>query len=214
LRPLKVTLTNYPEGRREELTTSAHPQRQDLGQRTLPFARELWIDREDFREAAPGSYKRLVTGGEVRLRNAYVIRCDEVVKDATGAITELRCSYDPATLGHNPEGRKVRGVIHWVPASRAIPAEVRLYDRLFSVPSPDGSREHDFKEFLNPESLVTLEGCLLEPSLAAAAADQRFQFEREGYFWQDAKESQPGRLVFNRVVTLRDSWTKIEAKGQ
>jgi glutaminyl-tRNA synthetase len=213
LRPLRVVITNYPEGRVEEIAAPNHPKDESLGARTVVFEREVWIDREDFREEAPGSFKRLVTGGEVRLRNAYVIRCDEAVKDAAGGIVELRCSYDPATLGHNPEGRKVRGVIQWVPASRAVAAEVRLYDRLFTVPSPDGSREHDFKTFLNPESLVTLTGCVLEPSLGEAGSDERFQFEREGYFWQDAKDSQPDRLVFNRIVTLRDSWAKIEAKG-
>jgi glutaminyl-tRNA synthetase len=177
------------------------------------FEREVYIDHEDFREEAPSSYKRLVTGGEVRLRNAYVIRCDEVVRDAAGEIAELRCSYDPATLGHNPEGRKVRGVIHWVPATRAIPAEVRLYDRLFTVPSPDAGRDRDFKSYLNPESLVTVRGCMLEPSLAGADRDARFQFEREGYFWQDGSESTAERPVYNRIVTLRDSWAKIESKG-
>jgi glutaminyl-tRNA synthetase len=184
-----------------------------MGSRTVVFEREVWIDREDFREQAPNSYKRLVTGGEVRLRNAYVIRCDEAVKDATGEVVELRCSYDPATLGQNPEGRKVRGVIHWVPASRAIRAEVRLYDRLFTVPSPDGDKDHDFKEFLNPASGAVLHDCLLEPSLAGAPRDARFQFEREGYFWQDGRDSAPERPVWNRIVTLRDSWAKIEGQG-
>jgi glutaminyl-tRNA synthetase len=213
LRPLKAVITNYPEGKVEEIVAPNHPKDEAMGSRTVVFEREVYIDREDFREEAPSSYKRLVTGGEVRLRNAYVIRCDEVVRDERGEVAELRCSYDPATLGHNPEGRKVRGVIHWAPASRAIRAEIRLYDRLFTVPSPDADKDHDFKEFLNPESGAVLQGCLLEPSLAGAARDARFQFEREGYFWQDSRDSTPERPVYNRIVTLRDSWAKIESKG-
>ena len=213
LRPLKVVIENFPEGRSETLVGHNHPKDESMGSRELVFEREVYIDREDFREEAPGSYKRLVTGGEVRLRNSYVIRCDSVVNDLDGNVVELRCSYDPATLGHNPEGRKVRGVIHWVPATRAVPAEVRLYDRLFTVPSPDGDKDHDFKEFINPESLVTLQGCLLEPALADAQPGDRFQFEREGYFCPDSVDSTGGRLVFNRIVTLRDSWAKIASKG-
>ena len=213
LRPLKAVITNYPEGKVEEIVAPNHPKDEAMGSRTVVFEREVYIDREDFREEAPSSYKRLVTGGEVRLRNAYVIRCDEVVRDERGEVAELRCSYDPATLGHNPEGRKVRGVIHWAPASRAIRAEIRLYDRLFTVPSPDADKDHDFKEFLNPESGAVLQGCLLEPSLAGADRDARFQFEREGYFWQDSRDSTPERPVYNRIVTLRDSWAKIESKG-
>jgi glutaminyl-tRNA synthetase len=213
LRPLKVVIENFPEGHSETLVGHNHPKDESMGSRELVFEREVYIDREDFREEAPGSYKRLVTGGEVRLRNAYVILCDSVLKDPEGNVVELRCSYDPATLGHNPEGRKVRGVIHWVPATRAIPAEVRLYDRLFTVPSPDGDKDHDFKEFLNPESLVTLHGCLLEPALGAAQPGDRFQFEREGYFCPDSVDSGSGRRVFNRIVTLRDSWAKIASKG-
>jgi glutaminyl-tRNA synthetase len=213
LRPLKAVITNYPEGKVEEIVAPNHPKDEAMGSRTVVFEREVYIDREDFREEAPSSYKRLMAGGEVRLRNAYVIRCDEVVRDERGELAELRCSYDPATLGHNPEGRKVRGVIHWAPASRAIRAEIRLYDRLFTVPSPDADKDHDFKEFLNPESGAVLQGCLLEPSLAGADRDARFQFEREGYFWQDSRDSTPERPVYNRIVTLRDSWAKIESKG-
>jgi glutaminyl-tRNA synthetase len=212
LQPLKVVVESFPEGRSETLHGPNHPKDDAMGSRELIFEREIYIDRDDFREEAPSSYKRLVTGGEVRLRNAYVIRCDSVVKDSAGEIVELRCSHDPATLGHNPEGRKVRGVIHWVPATRAVPAEVRLYDRLFTVPSPDGDKDHDFKEFINPKSLVTLQGCLLEPSLGEAQPGDRFQFEREGYFCPDSVDSSAGRLVFNRIVTLRDSWAKIESK--
>jgi glutaminyl-tRNA synthetase len=178
-----------------------------MGSRKLKLTREIYIDRADFREEANKKYKRLVLGGEVRLRNAYVIRADEVIRDENDEIVELRCSYDPATLGVNPEGRKVRGVIHWVSASEGIRAEVRLYDRLFSDPAPDGHKDRDFLEFLNPDSLVVTEA-VLEPALAEAAAAQQFQFEREGYFCLDAAASQPGRPVFNRTVTLRDSWSQ------
>jgi glutaminyl-tRNA synthetase len=215
LHPLRLVIENYPEGRTEQLTAPNHPKDPSKGTRTLPFARELYIDREDFREQAPRSYKRLVTGGEVRLRNAYVIRCDEVIKDEQGEVVELRCSYDPDTLGKNPEGRKVKGVIHWVSAPHALQAEVRLYDRLFSHPTPDAARSGDeLAEHLNPDSLRTLTQCCLEPSLADAKPGDRFQFEREGYFVLDPRDSTPERPVFNRTVTLRDSWAKIEQQGR
>jgi len=211
MQPLKVVLTNYPDAQLEQLDVANHPQDESLGMRTIPFSGELYIDREDFREEAPKKFKRLVSGGEVRLRNAYVIRCDEVVKDAHGEIIELHCSYDAATLGANPEGRKVKGVIHWVSAASAIPAEVRLYDRLFSTASPDAASEAgDYKSFLNPDSLRTISRCVVEPSLAAARPGDRFQFEREGYFCVDQDSDGHKQLVFNRVVTLRDSWAKIE----
>ena len=184
-----------------------------MGNRTVPFSREVYIDREDFREQAPRKFKRLVTGGEVRLRHAYVIRCDEVIKDEQGEIKELRCSYDPETLGTNPQGRKVKGVIHWVSASHALPAELRLYDRLFNQPSPDNAKEGaGFSDLLNPDSLQTLTRCYVEPHLAGAKPGDRFQFEREGYYCMDTEDSTEGRLVFNRTVTLRDSWAKIEQK--
>ncbi|TPW09390.1 MAG: glutaminyl-tRNA synthetase, partial [Halothiobacillaceae bacterium] len=167
LQPLKVVLSNYPEGQVERLEAANHPQNEALGRRSLPFSRELYIEREDFREEAPAKFKRLVTGGEVRLRNAYVIRCDQVIKDAHGEIVELQCSYDPDTLGKNPEDRKVKGVIHWVSAAQAIRADVRLYDRLFSHPAPDAAKEgQDFTGHLNPHSLRTLTGCYLEPSFS------------------------------------------------
>jgi len=186
-----------------------------MGLRTLPFSGELYIERDDFREEAPKKFKRLVTGGEVRLRNAYVIRCDEVIRDEHGEIIELHCSYDPATLGANPEGRKVKGVIHWVSAAHAVPVEVRLYDRLFSHPAPDVVRDGgDYRDHLNPDSLRTLTGCLLEPALAAAVAGEHYQFEREGYFCVDPVLSTPDRPVFNRTVTLRDSWAKLEQQLQ
>ena len=202
LDPLKVVITNWPEDREERLSGPNHPKDESMGSRELVFSREVWIDRADFREEANKKYKRLVTGGEVRLRNAYTIICQEVVKDDEGKILELRCTYDPDTLGRNPEGRKVRGVIHWVSASAGVPAEVRLYDRLFSVPAPDGEKDRPFQDFLNPDSLKTVRA-VVEASLAEAEPGERFQFEREGYFCRDTASE---GLVFNRVVTLRDSW--------
>jgi glutaminyl-tRNA synthetase len=212
LHPLKVVIENYPDDRVEELQAANHPQDESMGMRSLSFSRELYIDREDFREQAPSKFKRLVSGGEVRLRNAYVIRCDEVIKDSHGDVIELRCSYDPETLAKNPQGRKVKGVIHWVSARHGIEAEVRLYDRLFNHPSPDTARDGtDYRDHLNPESLLTLTHCYLEPSLAGARPGERFQFEREGYFCVDSEHSHD-KPIFNRTVTLRDSWAKIEQK--
>ena len=206
LRPLKVTITNYPEGQMEQLTLPRHP-KQDIGERVLPFSRELYIDQDDYMVEPPKGYKRLVPGGEVRLRGSYVIRADEAITDADGKVVELLCSYDPDTLGKNPEGRKVKGVIHWVPAAESVECEVRLYDRLFTSANPDkGEEGGTFLDNINPDSLVVLKGCRAEPSLATATPDERFQFEREGYFCADSKDSQPGNLVFNRTVTLRDSW--------
>lgn len=206
LRPLKVTITNYPEGESEELRLPRHP-KQDMGERVLPFSRELYIDQDDYRVDPPKGYKRLVPGGEVRLRGSYVIRADEAVTDVDGNIIELLCSYDPETLGKNPVGRKVKGVIHWVPAAESVECEVRLYDRLFRTADPDKADDGGtFLENVNPESLVVLKGCRAEPSLAAATSDERYQFEREGYFCADSQDSRADHLVFNRTVTLRDSW--------
>ncbi len=206
LRPLKVVITNYPEGQVENLELARHP-KNEMGVRALPFEREIYIDRDDFMEEPPKGYKRLEPGGEVRLRGSYVIRADEAIKDADGTIVELRCSYDPDTLGKNPEGRKVKGVIHWVPAAASIECEVRLYDRLFRSPSPEKAEEGaSFLDNINPVSLQVLTGCRAEPSLAQALPEDRFQFEREGYFAADIKDSKPGQPVFNRTVTLRDSW--------
>ncbi|MEH3023429.1 MAG: glutamine--tRNA ligase/YqeY domain fusion protein [Pseudomonas oryzihabitans] len=206
LKPLKVVITNYPEGQVENLELARHP-KQDLGVRQLPFTRELYIDQGDYEENPPKGYKRLEPGGEVRLRGSYVIRADEAIKDADGKVVELRCSYDPDTLGKNPEGRKVKGVIHWVPAEGSVECEVRLYDRLFRSAQPEKSEEGgSFLDNINPESLVVLQGCRAEPSLAQAQPEDRFQFEREGYFCVDLKDSTPGKPVFNRTVTLRDSW--------
>ncbi len=203
LRPLKVVLTNYPEGQVEEISASRHPNLPEMGDRKIPFTREFFIDRADFEEVPPKGYKRLIPGGEVRLRNAYIIKCDEVIKNAAGEVTGLRCSCDMATLGKNPEDRKVKGVIHWVSAEKGIPAEVRLYDRLFTDAAPDRG-DVDFKTFINPQALEIVQA-VLEPSLASAQAGDRFQFEREGYFCADA-DSRPGKPVFNRTVGLRDSW--------
>ena len=209
LHPLKVVLTNYDPNRSEELAAANHPQSEAMGERTIPFCNELYIDREDFMEVAPNKkFKRLVTGGEVRLRNAYIIRCDGVIKDAHGEIIELHCTADLDTLGKNPEDRKVKGVIHWVSARHGVEAEIRLYDRLFNHPNPDAAKDgKDFKEHLNPESLFTLTGCYVEPGLREADPGEAFQFEREGYFCLD-KYATGERLVFNRTVGLRDTWTK------
>ncbi len=213
LHPLKVVIENYPEGEGEKLQAPNHPQDESMGVREFPFTRELYIDRADFLEEASRKFKRLVTGGEVRLRNAYVIRCDKAIKDVDGEIIELRCSYDPDTLSKNPEGRKVKGVIHWVSAPHAVPAEIRLYDRLFNHPNPGSDKEGgEYTDHLNPESLLTLTGCYLEPNLKDAEPGAFFQFEREGYFSVDPDQSH-GLPVFNRSVTLRDSWAKIEQKG-
>ena len=186
-----------------------------MGSRMIPFGREIYIDQADFRETENKKYKRLVSGGEVRLRNAYVIKCEEVLKNNQGEIIELRCSYDPDTLGKNPQRRKVRGVIHWVSASHGIKGEVRLYDRLFACANPDRVEEGGhFTDNLNPDSLRTLTECYLESMLADAAPGERFQFEREGYFCLDHRDSEVDRPVFNRIVTLRDSWAKIEQQTQ
>jgi glutaminyl-tRNA synthetase len=211
LHPLKVVISNYPDEQVEHLTVANHPQDDTMGVRTVPFTNELYIDQSDFREEASKKFKRLVSGGEVRLRNAYVIRCDEVIKDTNGEVIELHCSYDPSTLGANPVGRKVKGVIHWVSAQLGKRAEVRLYDRLFTQPRPDATGgDADYREYLNPDSLLTLTECIVEPALTEAAPGECFQFEREGYFCVDTKLSTPASPVFNRTVTLRDSWAKIE----
>lgn len=209
LKPIKVVISNYPADQALTLQLPRHPKR-DMGVRELPFEREIYIDASDYEENPPKGYKRLVPGGEVRLRGSYVIRADEAIRDADGNVIELRCSYDPETLGKNPEGRKVKGVIHWVPAAQSVECEVRLYDRLFSTPNPDkgddGEASESFLDNVNPESLVVLQGCRAEPSLLQAQVGDSFQFEREGYFCLDSRDSKPDALVFNRTVTLRDSW--------
>jgi glutaminyl-tRNA synthetase len=208
LDPLKVVITNFTEGSVEQLTAANHPQREDMGTRELPFTRELFIDKNDFRETAEKDFKRLVLGQEVRLRNAYVIRADEVIRNNAGDITELRCSYDPDTHGKNPaDGRKVKGVIHWVSATHNVDVEVRLYDRLFTVENPEADKEKTFLDFINPQSLSVQHG-KAEYSLRDAAPETRFQFEREGYFCADRFDSKPGSPVFNRTISLRDSFGK------
>jgi len=207
LRPLKVVLTSYPVGRQEDLCLARHPKDETLGSRTIPFTRELYIDRSDFEELPPPGFKRLVSGGEVRLRGAYVIKCEQVVKDTAGNVVELHCSHDAATLNASPEGRKVKGVIHWVPAAASVPVEVRLYDRLFNHENPDAA-DGDYRDNLNPASLQVLTDCRVEPALAATVAEARFQFEREGYFCADRHDSKPGALVFNLTIGLRDTWMK------
>lgn len=210
INPLKIVIENYPVDQVEELEVANHPKDETMGMRVIPFCREIYIDQGDFREQANRKYKRLVTDGEVRLRYGYVIKADEVIKDSEGKVIELRCSYDPETLGKNPEGRKVRGVIHWVSARHARPALINLYEPLFTVDFPD-AEEADYHELINPQSLVTRQG-FVESGLAQATDEQRFQFEREGYFCLDSKHSQKDALVFNRIVGLRDTWAKIEKK--
>ncbi len=210
LRPLKVVITNYPEGQQEMLSGDNHPMDPECGQRDLPFSREIYVERGDFMEEAPRKFFRLKPGGEVRLRYAYIIRCDEVVKDAAGEVVELHCSYDPATKSGMPDAnRKVKGTIHWVSCEHSLPAEVRLYDRLFSVARP-GSGDTDFLDDLNNGSLEVLHNCRVEPSLQTIVADVPVQFERTGYFVADRADSTADKLVINRVITLRDSWAKQE----
>ncbi len=213
LQPLKVVIENYPEGQVEEFDAPNHPGRPELGNRKVPFSRELYIERDDFMEEAPKKFFRLAPGREVRLRFAYFITCREAIKDANGEVVELRCAYDPETRGGSaPDGRKVKGTIHWVSASHAVKAEVRLYDRLFTVENPASEKDANFKDFINPESLTVLTACQVEPSLAQAAPGASYQFERLGYFCADHEESRPGRPVFNRTVTLRDTWAKVQEK--
>jgi len=211
LRPLKVVITNYPEGQVEDVDVINNPEDESAGRRKVPFSRVLYIEQDDFREDPPKKFFRLSPGKEVRLRCAYFVTCQDVVKDASGAIVELRCTYDPATRGgDSPDGRKVKATMHWVSAAHAVPAEVRLYDRLFSIEDPD--RDEDGKTFvdhLNPTSLEVLRSCQAEPSVVSAPAGARFQFERLGYFNVD-NDSRPGGLVFNRIVSLRDTWARIQ----
>jgi glutaminyl-tRNA synthetase len=216
LRPLKVVVENYPEGQVEELDAPCHPERPEFGSRKVPFSRELYIEREDFMEDPPKKFFRLSPGKEVRLRWAYFLKCERVVKDAKGEVVELRCTYDPQSKGGSPpDGRKVKGTLHWVSAAQSLPAEVRLYDRLFNVENPAAEKDgRDYKSNLNPTSLERLTSCRVEPSLASAAPGSRFQFERQGYFCADEIDSKPGALAFNRIVTLRDTWAKIMNAGQ
>jgi glutaminyl-tRNA synthetase len=217
LRPLRVVIENYPEDRVEELDCVNNPEDPGMGTRKVPFSRVLYIEQEDFREDPPKKFYRLALGREVRLRYAFFIKCVDVVKDEkTGEVIELRCTYDPETRGGDaPDGRKVKATLHWVSAAQAVEAEVRLYDHLFTKPDPTEDKDGpDFKSHLNPNSQVTLTSCRVEPSLQEASGGSRFQFERQGYFCVDSRDSKPGALVFNRTVTLRDTWAKIEKTGQ
>ncbi|MBM3600586.1 MAG: glutamine--tRNA ligase/YqeY domain fusion protein [Alphaproteobacteria bacterium] len=211
LRPLKVVIENYPEGKSEELDAINNPEDPDAGKRRIAFGRELYVERDDFMENPPKKFYRLSPGKEVRLRYAYLVTCREAVKDASGEVVELRCTYDPATRGGNaPDGRKVQATLHWVSAAHAVPAEIRLYNQLFQRPDPRA--DGDIMADLNPNSLEVLSGCLVEPALAAANTGEPVQFERQGYFCRD-DDSRPGAPVFNRTVGLRDTWAKVQAAG-
>jgi glutaminyl-tRNA synthetase len=210
LRPLKVVITNLPENHAEQLDAVNNPEDETAGTRKIPFSRELYIEQDDFMEVPPSKFFRLKSGGEVRLKYAYIIKCDEVIKDATGKVVELRCTADlDSKTGGATAGRKIKGTIHWVSAKDCIDAECRLYDRLFTAAEPDA--DGDFKKHLNPHSLdIVTAKC--EPSLADAKPELRYQFERLGYFALDT-DSRPGKLAFNRTITLKDAWAKIEKKG-
>jgi glutaminyl-tRNA synthetase len=207
INPLKVVITNFVVGQTESRVAGFHPQHPEFGERIVQFDKEIWIEADDFSEAPPAGWQRLTVGGEVRLRYSYVMRCDAVIKDSAGKVVELRCSIDAETLGKNPLGRKVKGVIHWLSCASALPAEIRLYDRLFTVPEPDADKETDFCTYLNPDSLTTVQGWV-ETCVQDAAPETRYQFERLGYFCTDRRDHRAGKLVFNRTVTLKDSWTK------
>ena len=211
LRPLRLVVENYPEGKVQELPAINNPEDPSAGSRRVPWSRVLYIEQDDFRDPPPPKYFRLSPGAEVRLRYAYIVRCTGVTRAADGTVAEVRCEYDPASRGGDSGGRRVKGTLHWVSASHSIGAEARLYDTLFTAPRPDEAEE--WKSVLNPKSLEVLRSCRVEPALAGAPAEARFQFERQGYFCVDARDSRPGALVFNRAVGLRDTWAKIEKGG-
>ena len=210
LDPLKVVIVNYPEDTEEEIDAVNNPEDPSMGKRKVPFSKELFVERDDFMEDPPKKFYRLSPGSEVRLRYAYIVKCVGFKRDpATGEVTEVHCEYDPDTRGGNtPDGRKVRGTIHWVCAKSASRVTVRLYDRLFTVPSPMADKQREFTEFLNPDSLQVLEDCVAEPALGDCLEDINYQFERKGYFILDSADSAPGAPVFNRTVSLRDSWSR------
>jgi len=211
LNPLRVVITNFPEGLVEELEAINNPEDPSMGKRLLPFSKEIFIERDDFREVPPKKFHRLFPGNEVRLRYAYIIKCNEVIKDENGEIKELYCTYDHDTKSGSGNTRSVKGTIHWVSAAHAITAEIRLYDRLFVSQDPAGDKEQDFKDLINPHSLEILNNCMIEPGLASSKPGDKFQFERQGYFCVDSLSTDK-LLVFNRTVPLRDSWAKIEKK--
>ena len=206
--PIKVTIKNIKEGEVENLSLQKHPKNELMGTRVVPFTREIYIDRSDFEENPAPGFKRLVLGGEVRLRGSYVIKCEEIFKDSDGEIVELICSADKETLGRRPEGRKVKGVIHWVSAVYGQEVTLMLYDRLFKVENPEAKEIKDYKEFLNPESLTVVKNCVIEPSALDSGVREHFQFEREGYFILDTEGGTEKKPIFNRTITLRDSWGK------
>lgn len=209
--PLKVVLTNFPEGETEWLDAPVHPQNEEMGTRRVALTREIWIERSDFMEEPPRKFFRLKPEGEVRLRNAFIVKCTDVIKDESGEVTELHCEFDPDTRSGMPgAGRKVKGTIHWVSAEHGVPVEVRLCDRLFTVPNPLGEKGHDYREFLNPHSMDVLANVIVEPAVAQGEPGDFYQFERTGYFCLDIVDSTPGHAVLNRIVTLRDSWARIE----
>jgi len=208
LKPLKVTFSNLDKGYVEQLSLQRHPKNEELGRRTVPFTQVLYIDRSDFEEAPPPGFKRLTVGGEVRLRGSYIIKCEKVIKGSSGEIEELICRVDKDTLGKKPEGRKVKGVIHWVSAELGLPVKVRLYDRLFTIENPEAKDIENYHDHLNPHSLIELDQCVIEPSVRTDDEISSYQFEREGYFCIDGKDSSADKLVFNRTITLRDSWAK------
>jgi glutaminyl-tRNA synthetase len=210
LDPIKVVLTNYPEGESEWLEAPSHPQNPEMGSRLVPLSREIWIERDDFMEDPPRKYFRLRPDGEVRLRNAFIIKCTDIIRDAGGAITEIHCEYDPDSRSGMPgASRKVKGTIHWVSVEHGINAEIRLYDRLFNVANPLADKERDFLEFLNPHSLDIVSGAIIEPAVARGGPGDFFQFERVGYFTVDQDSTDPKRPILNRTVSLRDSWAKM-----
>jgi glutaminyl-tRNA synthetase len=211
LKPLKVIITNYPDGKTEELDAINNPEDPSMGKRILPFSKEVYIEQDDFREVPPKKFYRLYPGNEVRLRFAYIIKCNEVIKNEAGEVTEIHCTYDPETKSGTGSTRSVKGTIHWVSARHAIKAEARIYDRFFLTEDPLGDKEKDFKDLINPNSLEILSNCQIEPSLVIAKAGEKFQFERQGYFCVDPLSTED-KIIFNRTVPLRDSWAKIEKK--
>jgi glutaminyl-tRNA synthetase len=214
LNPVKLVITNYPEGKEELLTAENNPEDEDAGFRTVPFSREIYIEKEDFREVANKKFFRLKLGKEVRLKNAYIIQANSVIKDENGEVIEIHCTYDPDSKsgsGTEASMRKVKGTIHWVSIQHALEAEVRLYDRLFTDEAPDSHKDKSFKEFINPDSLEVIEKAFVEPSLVTAGVADNVQFQRLGYFNVDP-DSTNDKLVFNRTVALRDSWAKMEQK--
>jgi glutaminyl-tRNA synthetase len=211
LDPLKVVLTNFPQGETEWLEAALHPQKEKMGTRSVPLTREIWVERSDFMEDPPRKFFRLRPGGEVRLRNAFIVQCTDVIKNDEGEVVELHCEFDPESRSGLPgASRKVKGTIHWVSAEHGVRAEVRLCDRLFTVPNPLADKTRSFLEFINPRSLDVITDAVVEPTVASGAPGDFYQFERTGYFTHDSLDSRSGRPVLNRSVTLRDSWAKIE----